>query len=108
MDSVSAARLQLVSEYAVKHGLDPALVCSVCEQESAWNQWAVRYEQGFFDHYIKPLLDSGAVHLMTEAVTRATSFGYMQVMGQVAREMGFQGRFLTQLCDASIGLDIGC
>jgi hypothetical protein len=32
----------------------------------------------------------------------------MQVMGQVAREHGFDGRFLTALCDPETGLDIGC
>jgi soluble lytic murein transglycosylase-like protein len=32
----------------------------------------------------------------------------MQVMGQVAREHGFTGKFLSALCDAATGLDIGC
>jgi soluble lytic murein transglycosylase-like protein len=44
----------------------------------------------------------------TEAQTRAISFGLMQVMGQVAREHGFQGRFLSQLCDPDVGVDLGC
>jgi len=32
----------------------------------------------------------------------------MQVMGQVAREHGFEGKFLSALCDPALGLDIGC
>ena len=32
----------------------------------------------------------------------------MQVMGQVAREHGFQGKFLSALCDPALGLDLGC
>ncbi len=29
-------------------------------------------------------------------------------MGQVAREHGFSGKFLSALCDPAAGLDIGC
>lgn len=36
------------------------------------------------------------------------SFGLMQVMGAVAREMGFKGAYLTQLCEPSINLRYGC
>jgi hypothetical protein len=36
------------------------------------------------------------------------SWGPMQVMGAVAREHGFMGRFLSQLCDPPVGLEYGC
>jgi hypothetical protein len=29
-------------------------------------------------------------------------------MGQTARERGFTGKFLSELCDPSTGLDAGC
>jgi soluble lytic murein transglycosylase-like protein len=32
----------------------------------------------------------------------------MQVMGQVAREAGFAGHFLSELCEPHAGIDIGC
>jgi len=32
----------------------------------------------------------------------------MQVMGQTARERGFTGKFLSELCDPSTGLEAGC
>lgn len=35
------------------------------------------------------------------------SWGPMQVMGAVAREIGFTGRFLTALCDPAIGIWAG-
>ena len=108
MDSVSEARLQLVNKWAIKYSLDAALVCAICEQESSWNQWAVRYEPAFFSHYIQPMLNNNTLHTMTEATLRATSFSYMQTMGQVAREMGFNGQYLTQLFDPEVGLDMGC
>jgi soluble lytic murein transglycosylase-like protein len=95
---VAAARVA-----AARHGLNPALVCAVVEQESAWNQWATRYEAAFRIRYVAPL---GLP--LSEEVSRSTSWGLMQVMGQVAREAGFHGTFLSQLCDPEIGLEWGC
>jgi soluble lytic murein transglycosylase-like protein len=88
---------------AAKHALDPALVCAVVEQESAWDAHAMRYEPGFRSRYVAPL---GLPP--TEEVARSISWGLMQVMGQVAREHGFAGKFLSALCDPAAGLDIGC
>jgi soluble lytic murein transglycosylase-like protein len=92
---------------AVIHGLAPELVCAICEQESGWNPWAVRYEPAFYERYISPLADSRAV-TPTEASARAFSWGLMQVMGQVAREQGFAGSMLAELCEPKVGLEIGC
>jgi soluble lytic murein transglycosylase-like protein len=44
----------------------------------------------------------------SEAYARGFSWGLMQVMGQVAREMGFDGTFLSATCDPEQGLAIGC
>jgi soluble lytic murein transglycosylase-like protein len=94
----------LAKATAVKYGLDPALVCAVCEHESSWNTFAIRYEPGFFHRYIEP--QRGLTP--TEAYSRAFSYGLMQVMGQVARELGYSGRFVSSLLDPEIGLDFGC
>jgi len=34
-------------EAAGKYGLDPRLICALCEVESAWIPWAVRHEAGY-------------------------------------------------------------
>src|SRR6267142_5325096 len=47
--------IELARRIAAAHGLEPALVCAVIEQESAWNPWAVRYEPGFLSRYVAPL-----------------------------------------------------
>jgi soluble lytic murein transglycosylase-like protein len=95
--------IALACATADRYELDPALVCAVVEQESAWDAHAIRYEPGFRTRYVAPL---GLPP--TEEIARSISWGLMQVMGQVAREHGFSGRFLSALCDPAAGLDIGC
>jgi hypothetical protein len=95
--------IALARAAAAYHELDAALVCAIIEQESAWNTYAIRYEPGFRTRYVAPL------HLPpTEEVARSISWGLMQVMGQVAREHGFTDKFLSALCDPTLGLDLGC
>lgn len=89
---------------AEAHGIDPALVCALCHHESAnWKPFASRYEPAFYEKYVKDMKLSP-----TEKTMRATSFGLMQVLGQVAREYGFSGDFLTELLDPIQGLEYGC
>jgi soluble lytic murein transglycosylase-like protein len=99
--------IALVNSIAVAHGLETALVCAVIEQESNWNTWAVRYEPAFMHKYVWPQYSQGKFG-QTEAQMRAQSWGLMQVMGQVAREFGFIGSFLTELCEPRLGVDLGC
>ncbi|MGA7913605.1 MAG: transglycosylase SLT domain-containing protein, partial [Candidatus Acidiferrales bacterium] len=80
----------LARSIADHHGVDETLVCAVIEQESAWDTHAMRYEPGFRAHYVAPLRLPP-----TEEIARSISWGLMQVMGQVAREHGFTGKFLS-------------
>lgn len=98
-----AALIQLAKDTATKHGLDPVLVCAVCEQESGWDTWAIRMEPAFYRHYVQPLNLPD-----TEAYARSFSWGLMQCMGEVAREAGFKGRFCSELCAPATGLEFGC
>ncbi len=97
----------LARRAAAAQSLDPALVCAVVEQESAWNPWAMRYEPLFFAKYVSSLYTNNKVNA-SEAYARGFSWGLMQVMGQVARESGFDALFLSALCDPEQGLAIGC
>ena len=106
-DTVHPEIIDLARRIAAAHGIEPSLVCAVIEQESAWNPWAVRYEPGFLSRYVAPLYTAGKLSA-TEAYTRSMSWGLMQVMGQVARESGFQEASLAELCDPVIGIDFGC
>lgn len=97
----------LAKETAANHGLDPALVCAVVEQESGWNPWAIRHEPAFFKVYIVKLINEGKLTSDTEEVARSFSWGLMQVMGEVAREHGYAGN-MAALCDPATGLEVGC
>ena len=99
--------LDLARKAADAEGLDPAVVCAVVEQESAWNTWAMRYEPLFFAKYVAPLYTNNKVGA-TEAYARGFSWGLMQVMGQTARETGVNSLHLSALCDPAIGLAVGC
>ncbi len=102
--------VEMAAAAAVRHHLDPALVCAIVEQESAWQPWAIRFEPAFFAKYVAPLFAICKIEpaTNTEAYSRAISWGLMQVMGQTARERGFAGKFLSELCDPATGLDAGC
>ena len=97
------ALIALARTAAAQHSLDPALICAIVEQESAWDPHAIRYEPAFRTRYVAPL---GLPP--TEEVARSISWGLMQVMGQVAREHGFTAKSLAALCDPATGLAIGC
>jgi soluble lytic murein transglycosylase-like protein len=95
------ALIALAHNAAAQDSLDPALVCAIVEQESAWDPHAIRYEPAFRTRYVAPLG-------LPPTDARSISWGLMQVMGQVAREHGFSAKSLAALCDPAAGLAIGC
>jgi soluble lytic murein transglycosylase-like protein len=105
--AVPSQLIVLARKAAAAQSLDPALVCAVVEQESAWNPWAIRYEPLFFAKYVASLYTNNKISA-SEAYARGFSWGLMQVMGQVARETGFDALFLSALCDPEQGLALGC
>jgi soluble lytic murein transglycosylase-like protein len=97
----------LAKKIAGNFQLDPALVCAVVEQESGWNPWAMRYEPAYMSKYIAPLYTNNKISA-TEAWARAFSWGLMQLMGEDARELNAEIRFLSQLVDPETNLSLGC
>ncbi|HTV60370.1 MAG TPA: transglycosylase SLT domain-containing protein [Verrucomicrobiae bacterium] len=100
---MNAGLIALAQTIAQRHSVPAPLVCAIVEQESAWDVHAIRYEPFFRTRYVAPL---GLPP--TEEIARSISWGLMQVMGQVAREHGFAGKFLSELCDPAAGLEAGC
>ena len=98
---------QLARTIAEKHSLPPDVVCGMLEREDNDNPWAVRYEPGFLARYVMPQYREGKLDI-TETYCRAMSWGPLQVMGQTARELGFEGKYLPELCDPPVGIEYGC
>ena len=122
----------LAREAAGRYGLDPRLICALCEVESSWIPWAARHEAGYrwlyeFDpekggtdkYTITDLRQNRwrpAIHIgtnpagstmPTELIMQQTSWGLLQIMGATARERGFRS-WLTELCDPQVNLEWGC
>ena len=100
----------LIAAAAARHQLPAALISAICRVESSFNPHAIRYEPDFFSTYIMPckLKEVPPCSFRTEQRARAMSWGLMQIMGQVARERGFAGIFLSELCLPEVGIDYGC
>lgn len=101
---------------AALYNLDPLLLSAVIAQESSGNQWAVRFEWGFYNKYVKGKTRDNLIghvpreaccSIQTEKFDRAHSWGLCQVMGQVAREQGFTEDYLTQLLIPEVNVMLG-
>ncbi|GAB6037135.1 transglycosylase SLT domain-containing protein [Fundidesulfovibrio butyratiphilus] len=100
-----------IAEAAVTYGLPPDLVAAVVRVESGGNPLAFRFESAFLKRYVLPNASVKAkapCSLETERQARAMSWGLMQVMGETARGLGFDGPYLSALTDPATGLDYGC
>ena len=107
---------RIIRKYATAEKLSPELVAGVIEHESAFDNWAMKYEPHYSWLYgdderektevIRGLLKK--IDNRTEWKAQQFSYGLMQIMGAVAREYGFAGKYLTELCEASLGVKYGC
>lgn len=107
-----APLFDIIHDVATAFRLPTELVAAIVDVESTENPFAFRWEQAFFDRYVKPnaakIKAISPCSLATEIQARAFSWGPMQVMGQTARELGFTGPFLSALCSPITGLTWGC
>lgn len=99
----------LVQKKAAQRGVDPALLLAMVATESSGVPAATRYEP----HTAKYLVDAAryaklaGISLEDEQRQQMTSWGLMQVMGYVARELGFKGRIAELGEKADLGLIYG-
>lgn len=113
---------------AKSFNLDPKIVAALVMTESGGNPWAWNPEPRY--HYFWDVKHNQPFRVLTSAEValksppadftaksgdpdqewwgQQASWGLMQVMGAVAREIGFAGPYLTELCDPVKNLVIGC
>lgn len=106
----------LVFAASAEYNLEPTLLAAVIAQESAGNPWAIRFEWGFYNKYVKgKVRDQLLGHvpserlcsIQSEKFARAYSWGLCQIMGQTAREQGLKTDFISQLLDPEINIPLG-
>lgn len=86
--------------------VSPALLYSIAMIESSLDPNTVRYEPNWRYYYdIKKFADDLDITSQTEHVLQSMSWGLMQVMGTVARELGFT-RHLTELINPHFNVAI--
>lgn len=90
-----------------RFAIDSTLVAAVVTVESTWDPHAFRYEPAFaYPFKAEEFSKLHRITLSSELVFQKTSFGLMQIMGGVARELGFVGQ-LSQLFDPALNLEYG-
>lgn len=98
----------LISFQAAIHSIDPTLVASVIMVESSGRPAAIRFEKNFrWTLHIHHFADMNNITHDTELMLQKSSFGLMQVMGAVARELGYQ-KNLSKLIEPKMGIEYGC
>jgi hypothetical protein len=118
----------IIRHFSLRHGLDPDLVTAQVFIESGGHPWAWNPEPHY--RYLWDVSRHRPFRALTAAEVASkvppsdfpslrgdrdqefwaqqSSWGLLQVMGAVAREMGFTGPFLTELCNPSVGVNFGC
>lgn len=92
----------LIRAAASRRSLPWELVYAICQVESSLNPSAIRHEPRY-----RWLVGDNETLSPTERQDQMTSWGLMQVMGAVARELGHTGP-LSDLLDPPTGLFYGC
>jgi soluble lytic murein transglycosylase-like protein len=116
-----------IRRVALKHHLDPLDVMALIKVESGFNAYAWNPEPGYrylwdvrkrapwtpmpsVEGLLKPPPGFPALagDPDQEWWAQRASWGLMQIMGAVAREVGFLGPYLTELTDPLVNLEYGC
>ena len=120
--------IDLITLIAPAYGLDPLLVRAVVQKESSGYTWAWNPEPQYRYYWdvrthapFRKLVEGESLSERPpkdfpalsgdpdqEWWAQSASWGLMQVMGAVARELGYKESYLTALCDPQIGLRYGC
>ena len=100
--------VEITNKIADNTRINRELVQAICAVESSWNRYAVRFEPTW--KYVTQA-DAWASKLnittQTETQLQSMSWGLMQIMGSVARELGFTD-YIHRLSDPLLGVNYGC
>lgn len=94
----------LIEAASGAHGIPAAVICGVISQESAWDTYSMRYEPDFTARYVVPTYPKSSPTFRVQA---GSSWGLMQLMGLVSRELGYRDNYLY-LLKPEVGIEWGC
>lgn len=95
---------EYIHEIARREKVPPYLFEAICRVESSLNPWAVRFEPAYrYLHFPREWASKLKITQVTEETLQKCSWGLGQVMGAVARELGFEDA-LPRLLEPDIGL----
>lgn len=107
-DTVRTKWQALVEPIAHARGVEPNLALAIICQESHGEQFKNRYEPTWkYLYFPRECASRLGISYATEVVLQSMSWGLMQVMGSVARELGHLGD-LGQIFDPTTNVILGC
>ena len=118
---------ELIRSISNLHGIDPLLLEAMVIKESSGNPWAWNPEPHY--RYLWNVKTKAPFRTLTpeeiksekppkdfpclagdpdqEWWAQQASWGLLQLMGAVARELGFRGGFIPEICDPAVNLKLG-
>lgn len=100
--------LPQIKAAAMRFGIEKEIIAAIVMTESGGNPMAVRYEPNWkYFYYSHTYASELKITYTTEEMLQASSYGLMQIMGSVARELGFKDH-LGKLFDVELNLEYGC
>jgi soluble lytic murein transglycosylase-like protein len=100
---------ELITQSAKHIGIDSLLALAIAEKESSLNPFVVRFEPAW-RYFVIPRVYAKNLGLSyeTEMNLQATSFGCLQVMGSVCRELQFKGLLTELIYRPEVAILLGC
>lgn len=100
--------VDIIAVAAATSGIDAAIIKAVIRTESNWMPFVCRHEPNYKwlfhpENYANMLGQT----VDTERTQQSTSWGFMQIMGAVAREHGFMD-YMPKLLDPENNIGYGC
>lgn len=100
--------LNVIYECSIEQEVPWTLVAAIVQTESAGDPLAARFEPDYkYLFKVVEFAKDNNISQMTEMVMQKTSWGLVQMMGGVARELGHQGSILEML-KPEVNLALGC
>ena len=106
---MKSENILLIREISKNLEVDPDLAHAIATVESNCEFLAVRFEPNWETFLKVPQhAQENQISAMTEQVLQAMSWGPMQVMGTVCRELGYRGNLVELASQPNLSIYFGC